>query len=257
MFYMISSNLQPLIRFCLTLIFVVSLGSAYAMDTLKISISEYPPHVKRNVDGYLEGKLVEYLKLGYSSDFKKVEFVPLLRKRGLLEVQKGKVDLHFPYITPISNVKNIGSPLFHANPGICFKKSNFVPFLSAPNALNGRVIGVAAGTNVVEVLTQYKDKVHYIEGVDAITRGTALLLKGRIDALYHKNPENIYHYDNPLSKSIACSYFHGYSEAVHLAVSPAVSKQHLAKIRLAFERFNASMPYEFFDDEAKQFNDLK
>lgn len=213
--------------------------------TLKIGVLEYPPHVVVTDRG-LSGPILEYLKQTFSHDYKKVQFIYLPNKRGLREINKGSIDLLFPYMEQASQLPTLESPILNVLPGLCFKKNNFIPFLSAPGALDGLNIGIPANLPLVPIFSQSAVNLKTIEGSDALKRGIQLILRDRIDGLYHPSPINIYHHSNPLSKTIACSLFYGFSRPVNIAINPHLPAKSQQVIRDAYGKRMSSTPYEYF-----------
>lgn len=200
----------------------------------------------------MHGPALNYLETMLSNHFENIIFVYLPTKRGIIELNKGSVDLLFP-ISKTAKINNyLSTALFHSVPGLCFNKKDFIPILSSTNELNKLIVGVPAGVKLPTALSQSGAIINTIEGSDVLSRGVSLLLKNRIDSLYHPSPINIYHYTNPLAKKIACSYFYGYSTALLIATSPLISLKKKAKLNNIYMRYLASETYEYYF--AKQAN---
>ena len=107
-------------------------------------------------------------------------------------------------------------PIFHAIPGLCFKKENFIPILSATHRLDSLTIGIASGIKPLPIIEASGGVLVPLKGQDATNRGIDLTQRGRISAIYHLSPQKVYHSKNPLYKELACSYFHGYSTPVYI-----------------------------------------
>ncbi|WP_157576838.1 hypothetical protein [Pseudoalteromonas rubra] len=214
-------------------------------DKLRIGLLEYPPHVSF-LQKQATGSMPRYLKSMYRDDFSKVEFILLPNKRGLRELSRGHIDILFPYLEQGDQLPVAGKAIFNVVPGLCFKKDKYIPFLSAPGVLDGLVIGVPTNLPLVPTFDRSSVTLEVIQGNDALNRGIQLLLKGRLDGFYHPSPVNVYHHSNPLSKSIACSLFYGFSSPVSLGMSPLLSSEVKQKITEAYTKQLNKQLYEFF-----------
>jgi len=212
---------------------------------LKIGIVEYPPHLTV-INKEVKGPSLAYIKQMFSNHYSKVEFIYLPTKRAVIELNKGRIDLLFP-LPKTKEVSNyLTPPLFHSVPGLCFKKENFIPLLSAIERFNELSVAIPAGTKIPSSLLESTATIKIIEGKDIINRGISLLLRNRFTALYHPSPIQIYHYNNPLSKEIACSYFHGYSEGVYVGVSPFIKIKNRKKIDKIYADFMHNQRYDYY-----------
>lgn len=230
----------PFIAFCF-LFFAPYL----AAEPLKVGLTNYPPHVYE-YSGEVTGNVRQYLELAFKDEFSSVSFTLLPSKRARRELKKGNIDVLFPYIEQGEHLPKLENPILHVLPGLCFKKQNFIPILSAPGAMDGLDVGVPATLPLVPTFSLSSVNIKVIEGSDVLQRGIQLLLRDRIDAFYHPSPVNVYHYKNPLSKSIACSLFYGFSRPVYLGISPLLSKQAGKAISKAFNGKMKERPYEYF-----------
>lgn len=212
---------------------------------LRIAVTEYSPHVYVT-NGQVKGPLIEYLKGVFGANYEKLTYVTMPNKRAMLELKKGTIDIMFPFEQKSSNELTIGEPIFNSVPGICFKKTKFIPFLSAPGALDNLNIGISPTFPLVPIFNHSAVKITVIEGNDVLDRGIQLLLRDRIDGFYHPSPINIYHFRNPLSKKIACSLFYGYSKPIDLALSSRLSNEDIEKVQALYINKMREKPYEYF-----------
>ena len=197
-------------------------------------------------DKKAHGPAIDYLKSMLGQHFDSIIFTYLPTKRGILELNKGSIDLLFP-ISKTLEIKNyLSAALFHAVPGLCFNKKDFIPILSSTKQLDNLTVGVPAGVKLTPALVQSNAIIKAIEGSDVLFRGINLLLKGRIDSLYHPSPINIYHYTNPLSKKIACSYFHGYSTGLQIANRPNMDTEDKIKLNDIYLGYLKHETYEYY-----------
>ena len=70
--------------------------------------------------------------------------------------------------------------------------------------------------------------------------------RGRLDAFYHPSPIKVYHHKNPLYKEVACSYFHGYSTPIYIAVSKALPAEIFNLINTAYNKALLEQSYEYY-----------
>ena len=237
-------NINTCIFFVMLSLTVMPLSQAYGKE-IRIGLVESPPylHVKQ---GKASGPLVEYIVEMLQGEGYRLSLQVLPTKRGSRELLKGNIDI----LVPTARVPGINlyldKALYHSVPGLCFKKENFVPFLSSTSQFRELNIGVPAGTNLAPALEKEMININWIEGMDVLARGINLLRKERITALFHPSPINVYHFTNPLSKDIACSYFHGYSTGQYLAYSIEVDDQKLDFISRRFQSAMKQQSFEFF-----------
>ncbi len=202
--------------------------------TIKVGVIEHPPHIMVS-DKKAHGPAIEYLKAMLGQHFDSIIFTYLPTKRGILELNKGKIDLLFP-ISKTLEIKNyLSAALFHAVPGLCFNKEDFIPILSSTNQLDNLTVGVPAGVKLTPALVQSNAIIKAIEGSDVLFRGINLLLKGRIDSLYHPSPINIYHYTNPLSK-----------KGLQIANSPNMEEADKIKLNDIYIKYLKRETYEYY-----------
>lgn len=193
-----------------------------------------------------ESPLYQYINSMLVSKGYDVEFVRLPGKRGKIEVNKGTIDLLLPFEEESDLIKKLSLPIFHSMPGLCFKKENFIPILSATHRFADLIIGVPSGASVVSALKNSEALLLDLKGDDAINRGIDLTQRGRIDAFYHPSPIKVYHLKNKLYKEVACSYFHGYSTGVYIAVSASMSEEKLKIIEQMFKEIMSELSYEYY-----------
>ena len=98
---------------------------------------------------------------------------------------------------------------------------------------------------MIPIMVNSKLDIRWLEGNEAISRGLGLLLKGRIDALYHQNPINIYNATNPIADTVGCSYFYVYYKGQYLAVSPNLTAQEYTKLDAEYLNALKNKSYEF------------
>ena len=110
-------------------------------------------------------------------------------------------------------------PITFEIPGLCFKKENFIPFLSATHLWKNLRIGFPGGTKLVSVLKKYNNNPNSLEvvGSGLSSRLTEMLLKERFDAIYVQNVNQIYSIGGKYYDTIACSGFYGNLQPVYVA----------------------------------------
>ena len=214
-------------------------------NTLKIGIIDYPPHIDTSaqIDA---SPLLNYVSALFTTPGLKVEFFTLPSGRAHRELNKGSVDLLMPVDQTLNTQKTLSTPIFHATPGLCFRKENFIPILSATHRLNGLTIGVPSGTQTLPVLKSAGAVLVPLKGLDATKRGIDLTQRGRIDAAYHASPITVYHSKNPVYKELACSYFHGYSSPKFIGVSPTLSNDTVNRLNNMYLKAIKLKSYEFY-----------
>lgn len=226
------------------LVMLISLPKAQS-KSIVVGVVEYPPHIN-TLNGVITGPAITYLTDVLKKDYESVSFLKIPRKRGMLELNKGNIDILFPIKKLEEHQSYLSKSMFHSVPGLCFKKKDFIPFLSSTSQFNGVHIGIPSGVNAVKSLIDSKAKITTIYGSNAITRSITLLLSNRIDSFYHPSPINIYHYSNPLSDKIACSYFYGYSTGLYIGLNSTMSKDEALKIEMNYLSAIEDKSYEFY-----------
>jgi len=214
-------------------------------ETIKVGLIDYPPHISFN-ERNSDSPLLQYISKFLMSLGFQIEFVKLPKFRGALELKSGNIDLLLPFDESHSDVKMLSFPIFYSVPGLCFKKENFIPILSAIHRINGLIIGVPVNSTPILPLKASNAKLVMLQGERAINRGIDLTQRGRLDAFYHPNPRKVYHRKNKMYKEVACSYFNGYSKGVFIAVSPSMPLNKLNLIEQAYQESMTELSYEYY-----------
>jgi len=214
-------------------------------EKLRVGLVEYPPHLNFDMKNK-DTPIFEYVDRWLNNLNVKIEYVRLSTERGITEIQNGNVDILFPLDVEIEGVRTLQTPLFHSVPGLCFKREKFIPILSATHRFNNLLVGVPTGVRIVSALENSRALIVELKGNDAIKRGIHLTQRGRIDAFYHPYPKQVYHRENPKYQEVACSSFHGYQNAVHIAVSPKLSKQMLDSIESSYKKAMEDITYDYY-----------
>jgi ABC-type amino acid transport substrate-binding protein len=211
--------------------------------TIKIGIIDFPPHVNfiQNIE---KDKAYKYVNRVLKGMYEKVQFVKLSQEKGLIELDNGTLDLLFPLKIENNELKHLTKPLFNLLPGLCFKKENFIPILSALHQLKGLSIGILSGTPILSLVKNAGANFQTLDHNASLSQGIALLLAGKYKAFYHPNPMEVYHYNNPLSKKIVCSRFLGYPSAIHIAVKKNMNNEEFSMIDKAFSHALEINSYE-------------
>jgi hypothetical protein len=216
-------------------------------ETLKVGIVEFPPHIDFSTKAS-DATVYKYINEILEGLVAKVEFKTYSHKQALIELNSGAIDLLFPLDVSQNKLRHLSKPLFHVVPGLCFTKNNFIPVLSALHRLKDLNIAVASGAQVLDVIAASGANVTTLTKENKLQQGVDLLLANKIDAVYLSNPEKIYHYNNPLSKQIACSKFHGYPSGIYVAVRNNMSEDKYQLIDRAFTHALEINSYENFFD---------
>jgi hypothetical protein len=234
-------------RKCLILIVLLNLIIAFNSqgEKLQVGLVEYPPHLNFDMDNE-HTPLYEYVNKWLNTLNMEVEYVRFPTERGIRELKNGNIDILFPLDVEIEGVRTLKTPLFHSVPGLCFKRKNFIPILSATHRFNNLLVGVPTGIKIVSALENSHALIVELKGDDAISRGIDLTQRGRIDAFYHPYPLQVYHRENTKYKEVACSSFHGYKTAVHIAVSPKLSQSKYDLIESAYKNAIDEISYDFY-----------
>ena len=231
--------------YCLS---VLSLFSFVSLSqTLTVGFIDFPPHIALHEE-YKDSPLYQYInEVFLQADFN-VVYVKLPRERAFTELIKGRVDVLMPTSIPSNHetVRTLSFPLFHTVHGLCFKKENYIPILSATHRFEKLNIGVPAGSQLVAALTDSQANLIPLKGEDVTSRGVELTQRGRLDAFYHPSPVKVYHQENPLYKEVACSYFHGYSTPIYIAIANTMSKETFTAINKIFQKAMLEEPYEYY-----------
>jgi hypothetical protein len=216
-------------------------------QTLTVGLIDFPPHISFHEE-YEESPLYHYINAIFLKANFNVNYVKLPRERAFTELMKGRVDVLMPTSIPsdYKAIRTLTLPLFQTVPGLCFKKENYIPILSATHRFENLNIGVPAGSKVVAAVAESKANLIPLKGDDVTSRGVELTQRGRLDAFYHPSPIEVYHRENPLYKEVACSYFHGYSTPIHIAIANKVPKEIYTFIDDAFQKAMLNQSYEYY-----------
>ena len=213
---------------------------------LTIGLINYPPHMDLKTD-VRKSKLYKYINTAFTDQGFEVIFNQYPNKRGKIELRKGKIDLLLPFDDEASDgIRLLTKPLFHSIPGLCFKKSKFIPILSATHLFKDLKVGTPAGIDVVSVLKDSGANLMLLQGSDATNRGIDLTQRGRIDAFYHPSPLKMYHQNNRRFKEVVCSYFHGFPNPVHIAATKALEPGEFKILDETFTKAIDALSYEYF-----------
>ena len=213
----------------------------------KIGVIEYPPHIVME-DSKPSGKAIDYIKFMIEKNGDQVKFSAMPVKRALKRLNDGDLDMLFPLENSVEKVTTLTKPLFNLVPGLCFRKSNFIPILSATHRFSSMKIGYADGIEVSSPVIKSGANLYPIRGKSVLGRGLKMLKANRLDAIYHPNPIFLYHKNNPHSKDIACSYFHGLSTNTYLGISDSLSSKKRERIEKQYSLTMKNKSYiEFFN----------
>jgi len=214
-------------------------------QVIRVGLIDYPPHINFDED-LLKSPLHQYIErtlqpLGFT-----IKYIKLPRERATIELFKGSVDVLMPVPLENESMKRLSLPIFHSVPGLCFKKENFIPILSAIHRLDDLTIGVPVSSTVVAGLTDSKANLLQIKGENATNRGIEMTQRGWLDAFYHPSPIKVYHRKNPAYKEVACSYFHGFSTPVYIGISSKLPQKTFNLINSTYQKAIAKQSYEYY-----------
>ncbi|MFT4927182.1 MAG: hypothetical protein ACI8WB_003288 [Phenylobacterium sp.] len=212
-------------------------------QTIKIGVIEYPPHINFN-QNVRKDKAYRYVDKILKGLYADVEFKTYSNEKALAELDRGAIDLLFPLDVSQNKLRHLSRPLFRTVPGLCFKKKNFIPVLSATHRLKGLNIGVSAGTQVLPIVAASGGQLKVLGAKETLNKGIERLLIGEFDAFYHPSPMQVYHQKNPLSKKVACSKFYGYPSGVYIAVKANMDDDTFEAIDNAFSHALEIKSYE-------------
>ena len=237
MLYMVSFRKGTI---CAALFYFFSF--AVTSQTIKIGVVDYPPHINFNEE-LNKSPLIKYmnsilLPLNYS-----FEYIKLPRVRASVELEEGRIDMLMPIPVIKKSIITLPLPLFYATPGLCFKKENFIPILSATHRFNNLMIGFPANSSLVFALESSKANLVALMGENAVNRGIELTQRGRFDAFYHPSPVQVYHRNTAKYKEVACSYFHGYSTPIYVAVA---NLKIFKLLNSAYQKALSKQSYEYY-----------
>lgn len=202
--------------------------------TLTIGVYSYPPMVNVT-NGEISGTAIEDLGrivkgAGYNvvyRDFPRARLIPALKRND--------IDLAFPvYTTSDQDTSVLSRELSLVEiPGLCFRKENFVPFLSTIKQWSQLKIVYPAGMEPAPILKKYGQQLSPVFGDNVLERTIKMVASGRADAAYSPNISFIYNVNSRYYPYIACSSFFGYSTPVYIGVSsklPPAVKDNLRQI---------------------------
>lgn len=238
------------VLFCGLLVSVAAFTSGVSAKTINVGVIEYSPHI--NVKGKaISGKTIDYVTNVLKGIGMEPKFTAYTARRAKAEMGSGRFDLLLPFEGENKAGKNLTKPLFHATPGLCFKKEKFISILSAVHRFKGLSVGYSAGSSVVDDLKNSGAKLKPIQGKATMKRGIEMLTHDRYDAIYHPNPVKVYNLDSPEYDKIACSYFYGHSSAVYISASGTLAADQYSVIDAAFTKALNEKSYEFYFAEGK------
>jgi hypothetical protein len=218
------------------------LSFAVLSQTIKVGVVDYPPHVNFN-EALNKSPLIKYMNNISLPSNHSFTYIKLPRLRASVELEEGRVDILMPIPVVKNTMMTISSPLFHATPGLCFKKENFIPILSATHRFESLMIGFPANSSIVSALENSGALLIPLMGENAVNRGIELTQRGRFDAFYHPSPVQVYHRNTPGYKEVACSYFHGYSTPVYIAVA---NVKIFNLLNSAYQKALSKQSYEYY-----------
>jgi len=181
-----------------------------------MGVYDYRPYIKISNNGDITESWPQHFT--ESVKFNKLKLIDIPRKRLKFLLDKGIIQLAFP-IYEIGELQPIGRPITYEIPGLCFKKENFIPFLSATHLWKNLRIGFPGGTKLVSVLNKYNRNPNSFEvvGSDLSSRLIDMLMIDRFDAIYVQDLNEIYSVDSIYYDTIACSGFYGNLQPVYVA----------------------------------------
>lgn len=212
---------------------------------LTIGIVDYPPHI--DLSSPLEqSPLVNYFSNILLQHGFEPNYISLPGERANIELIKGNIDLLLPSDYQNQSTTILSQPIFHAIPGLCFQKKNFIPILSATHRLHDLTVGIPNGVTPLPIIEKSGAILVPLKGSNATLRGIDLTQRGRISAFYHPSPNKVYHSKNKSYKALACSYFHGYSTPIFIGTSPQLNKLVFNKLNKAYLQAMKQESYEFY-----------
>jgi hypothetical protein len=217
-------------------------GIAFS-KTIKVGIVDFPPHINF-IQNIKEDRAYKYVNKILKGMYGKIQFIKLSHDEGRVELDNGTIDILLPLKIENNEFKHLTKPLFNMIPGLCFKKEDFIPILSALHQLKDLNIGILSGTPILPLIKSTGANFHTLDNATSLSKGIELLLEGKYKAFYHPNPMEVYHYNNPLSKKVVCSKFLGYPSAIHIAVKSNMNNDDFNMIDKAFTRALEINSYE-------------
>ncbi len=214
-------------------------------ETIKVGVVAFPPHIDLS-ESISKSKAYQYVDDVLKGMYSRVVFKTYSKEQALIELKSGTIDLLFPLDISEEKLRHLSNPLFYIVPGLCFKKKNFVPILSARHRLKGLNVGVLAGVQVLPELQRMEVNLTILTADDSLGHAVELLMSEKLDAIYHPSPMQVYNHDNPLSKKLACSKFHGYPSGIYLAVKSNMKDETYRMINMALSHALDIKPYNDF-----------
>jgi len=229
-----------LLSYCCLILFSLQVFGAVGdtgRSTITIGTYGYQPHIKVSA-GPLQGRGINYLrKLLESAGYKPV-FQVVPRKRLAQYLANGKVDMAFPiYEKELRESKRMSvRPLLFETPGLCFRKENFIPFLSVIERWKKLDIIYAGGTEIIPFLAKNNTSLKPVFGTNIQDRLIKMLASERADAAYVANVFPMYNVNSRFYRSIACSNFYGHSSAVYIAMSDQLDLSVIRSLRQSYKK---------------------
>jgi len=212
-------------------------GNDTGRRTITIGTYGYQPHIKIGA-GSLQGRGINYLsKLIESAGYEPIyQVVP--RKRLAQYLANGKVDMAFPiYEKELRDSNQISvRPLLFETPGLCFRKENFIPFLSVLDRWKNLDIIYAGGTEIIPFLAKNNASLKPVFGANIQDRLIKMLASKRADAAYVANVYPMYNINSRFYKTIACSNFYGHSSPVYIAMSDQLDLSIIRSLRKSYKK---------------------
>lgn len=224
---------------------LIFLSKPAIADAYRVGIVEYPPHIRIDTSPP-SGLVLEYVRKAMEKNMDSVSYSPLPLLRAITQLNSGQIDFLLTVEEPHGSIPTLDRPLFKLVPGLCFKKENFIPILSATHRFKELNIGYVSGVDVASPLQNSGASLVPLTGTTTMDRGLAMLAAGRIDAFYHPNPVFTYHSNNPLTKKIACSYFYGLTTNIFVAISPKLTEIQRSHIQSSFDNASNEQTYTDF-----------
>ena len=230
---------------------LAAFSATAAANDYRVGVVDYPAHV--NVESKPpSGRVLEYVDKLLEKSGDKPIYVPLPLKRALEDLKRGVIDVLLTIEEPSADTHTLDRPLFKLVPGMCFRKDNFIPFLSASHRFKGLKVGFVSGVEVPPILKNSGAELIPLYGSDTLNRGLKMVSTKRTDAFYHPNPVFTYHASNPVSKEVACSYFYGLTTNIFVAINPKMSEEVRGKLQASFDAAENEQSYtEFFTEQLK------
>jgi len=217
----------------------VQAATANDKTSLTIGVFDYPPLVTITDSG-IGGSAIEDLsaildEAGYVATFRAIP-----RKRLLQSLIAHNVDLAFPLYD--NNAEGIttmlAEPVLFETPGLCFRKENFVQFLSTVKHWRNLTTVYPGGVEPVPILKKYNKQLLPIYGEDVLDRTIKIVISGRADAAYVANIFSVYNLNSQYYRHVACSSFFGYTSPIYIGASKGLANGTLERLRQTKGRIN-------------------